>query len=354
MARGRRKLEPLLPVRSSEPDLFICDILDATPKGDRASMEHPLFSLSIKKDMAPFEYERGNAKLSITPSHDEGRANIFDRDILIYVLSQLMEAKNQGQPIGRKVRLCAHDLLKATNRHTTGPAYATLKRALTRLQFTKIETNIHDSGLAEWRQISFITEARIVREDATGRMLDVEIEIGEWLLKAVQNDNVLTLSRDYFRLRKPLERRLYELARKHCGQQREWRIGLDALKQKCGSTSTEKEFKRLIKAICRTDAKEDHMPDYCFELEADILLVRPKLAFTEAIEGPSPTLPMLLISGEGRLEAKQHAGGWDIDFIEQEFRDWVASRKEPSPIRSVDAAFIGFTKTWVKRRGQAA
>ena len=50
-------------------------------------MEHPLFSLSVKKDMAAFQYEQGDVKVKITPAAEEGRANVFDRDILIYVLS---------------------------------------------------------------------------------------------------------------------------------------------------------------------------------------------------------------------------------------------------------------------------
>src|SRR3546814_1580568 len=37
-AEGR---PPLLPVRYPDPDLFICDVLDAIPKDDMASMEHP-------------------------------------------------------------------------------------------------------------------------------------------------------------------------------------------------------------------------------------------------------------------------------------------------------------------------
>src|SRR3546814_339183 len=37
---------PLLPVRHPNQDLFICDVLDAIPKDDMASMEHPVFSLS--------------------------------------------------------------------------------------------------------------------------------------------------------------------------------------------------------------------------------------------------------------------------------------------------------------------
>ena len=36
---------PLLPDRYPQGDFFVCDIFDAVPKADMASMEHPLFSL---------------------------------------------------------------------------------------------------------------------------------------------------------------------------------------------------------------------------------------------------------------------------------------------------------------------
>lgn len=310
-------------------------------------MEHPLFSLSVKKDMTSFHYERGDVKVKITPAAEEGRANIFDRDILIYVLSQLMAAKNEGQQISRRMRFCAHDLLKATNRHTTGPAYATLKRALTRLQFTQIETNIHDDGVGVWRSISFITDAQIVKEDATGRMLDVEIEIGAWLEKAVENNNVLTLSPEYFYLRKPLERRLYELARKHCGQQSIWKIGLEALQHKTGSSSTPKEFKRLVKAICVTDAEEKQMPDYDFRLDGELLCVTPKSAFASLQE------PVQQLSFSGHLApetydaARLAAPGWDVRHLESEWRAWAKS-----PPKNADSAFLGFCRKWYEKRGR--
>ncbi len=347
MARPKRRTA-LLPQRHNEPDLFVCDILDATPKGDRASMEHPLFSLSVKKDTNPFEYNRNGVGVRIVPAAEEGRANIFDRDILIYVLSQLMAAKEDGKPIGRRVRICAHDLLKATNRHTSGQSYSTLKRALTRLQYTQIHTNIQEAGIGAWRQISLITDAIIVKEDATGRMLDVELELGAWLVKAVESNNVLTLSREYFQLRKPLERRLYELARKHCGQQSEWKIGLAGLKEKCGSSSTDKEFKRLVKSICETDADEHHMPDYTFRLMADILIVRPRPEFAAALKGESyqAALPFsggaLRVSGDAIEEGRALARGWDIHAIEEEWRCWVSDKG--IAVKNPDAHFRDFCR----------
>jgi hypothetical protein len=38
----------MLPERYPTADFFVCDLFDAAPKGDMASMEHPVFSLSTK------------------------------------------------------------------------------------------------------------------------------------------------------------------------------------------------------------------------------------------------------------------------------------------------------------------
>ena len=73
-------------------------------------------------------------------------------------------------------------------------------------------------------------------------MLDVEITLSDWVFDAIENNHILTLNRRYFLLRKPLERRLYEIARKHCGAQMEWRIGVRTLSEKCGSSSSERSF----------------------------------------------------------------------------------------------------------------
>ena len=54
-----RNRSPLLPDRRPTPDFFVCDILDAAPKGDMASMEHPIFSLSTKPDLRTRRYEHG-------------------------------------------------------------------------------------------------------------------------------------------------------------------------------------------------------------------------------------------------------------------------------------------------------
>jgi hypothetical protein len=44
-------------------------------------------------------------------------------------------------------------------------------------------------------------------------MQEVEIRLPDWVFNPTRAKEVLTLHRDYFQLRKPLERRMYELAR---------------------------------------------------------------------------------------------------------------------------------------------
>jgi Replication initiator protein A len=83
---------PLLPARHPTGDLFVCDIFDAVPKGDMASMEHPIFSLSTKPDLRIRRYEHGTNYVEITPSV-KGLATVHDRDILIYCISQLIAAE---------------------------------------------------------------------------------------------------------------------------------------------------------------------------------------------------------------------------------------------------------------------
>ena len=75
----------------------------------------------------------------------------------------------------------------------------------------------------------------------------------------------MTINSDYFRLRKPIERRLYELARKHCGDQASFVIGVQLLQEKCGSKSALFEFRRALREIILADT----LPDYRIALDDD-------------------------------------------------------------------------------------
>ena len=92
VGESTKERSPLLPIRH-QPDFFVCDIFDAAVKADAAAMEHPIFSLSKKPDMKIRRYENGEKWAEVRPSV-KGLATVFDRDILIYCISQLIAAEH--------------------------------------------------------------------------------------------------------------------------------------------------------------------------------------------------------------------------------------------------------------------
>jgi len=252
----------LLPVRHPTRDFFLCDMFDYALKDDGASMEVPIFTLATKPDLTVWHWQSkdGDRSITVTPSV-QGRATQFDKDVLIYIVSQMTEALNRDRfdAKNRVVRFTVYDYLVSTNKPTGGKEYQRLETAMERLRGTSIKTNIKTGGERVKEGFGLIERWKIVEKSPTDeRMIAVEVTLSEWLYNAVQAHEVLTINRDYFRLRKPLERRLYELARKHTGHQTEWKIGLDLLHEKSGSKAELKEFRRMIVEIIEADT----LPDY--------------------------------------------------------------------------------------------
>ena len=243
---------PLLPDRHPQRDFFILDIADAVPKDDVASMEHPLFSLATKPDMRHLSYGTGDHQLKIIPS-GVGLPTIRDKDILIYCISKLMYRKNRGEEIGKRVRFSAREMMIATNRNTDGREYKRLEQAFHRLRGTNFQTTIETGGRRETRIFGLIDEGGFVMKEQGDWRLDYcEVVLSDWLMRAIESDQVVTISRNYFRLRKPMERRLYEIARKHCGIQPRWQIGLENLQTKTGSNAPLKRFRHNLKRSSST------------------------------------------------------------------------------------------------------
>ncbi|MGD9665084.1 MAG: replication initiator protein A [Novosphingobium sp.] len=145
------------------------------------------------------------------------------------------------------------------------------------------------------------------------------------------------------RLRKPIERRIYELARKHCGHQSSWKCSLGILHKKSGSKSDLREFRRAIRHL----AKHDHLPDYRVEFDEEMdsitFINRNTMAEKPALIAPAPPL-----KPSTREQAREAAPSWDVDYLEQEWRAWITE-----PPRSPDAAFVGFCRKWFERNGRA-
>jgi hypothetical protein len=335
---------PLLPNRMRQGEFFVCDVLDAAPKADMASMEHPIFSISTKPDRTARRYENGRVFVEVTPSI-KGLATVHDRDILIFCISQIISVLNVGKKVSSTVRFRALDLLQATNRGTDGRGYEQLRAALERLSGVRITTNVTTGDVEILDGFGLIDRYRIVRETREGRMQEIEITLSDWVFNAINAREVLTLNRNYFRLRKPLERRVYEIARKHCGSKDRWSISFEKLKNKCGSQSSDKEFHRLIAKIAAEDAAHGHIPDYGVAIEGGLVVFQSR--------GTVPVLAEDVFLGaldpDALEDARAAAPGWDPYALEAEWRRWCG-REEIEP-KHPTRHFLKFCATWRETRG---
>ena len=340
----------LLPDRHPHRDFFIADIFDSIPlKDDMASMEHPIFSLSTRPDTRSLEYRHDGVEIRIKPNED-GLPTIFDKDILLYCISVMMAEVNQGRVPPRTLRIQARDLLVAINRPIGGQSFTLLKKALERLHGVSITTNIKTNKRRIASGFHLIDRWDIVEKSPVkGYMLWLEITPGEWIYNSILGKEVLTINKEYFRLRKPLERRLYELARKHCGKdKKEWSISLQSLHAKTGSSSHKDKFLFFIKKISETN----HLPDYSLVMENDLVTftnrefekrAKPPVSLGEGL----PKLKHATIE-KGAVLTKKAGTGWDYQEIRRQFsRSLMEKNFKPD---SIDGAFINFVKHKISKQ----
>lgn len=327
----------LLPIRHPQRDFFVLDIADVVPKDDTASMEHPLFSLATKPDMRELHYQSGENSLTVIPSGN-GLPTIFDKDILIFCISQLMHRKNQGKPIGKTVRFSGRELMIATNRPTGGEAYKRLEQAFIRLRGTTFKTDIRTGKKVEKRIFGMIDEGGFVMKEDFSRLDYCEVVLSDWVMRAIEAAEVVTISENYFRIGRPLERRLYEIARKHCGRSPRFQIGLEKLQAKTGSNAPIKRFRHNLRQII----EEDHTPDYTFTLtEDDLVIVKPRR------ERPRFT-PKIALPEWAEDEAREICLEKRLDYqaVQAEWQAFAAK----TPPDNAGRAFVGFCKK--KKGGQ--
>lgn len=336
----------LLPVRHPQSDFFVLDLSDVAFKDDTASMEHPIFSLSTKPDHRHLTYQNGDQSIrKIVPSGN-GLPTIFDKDILIFCISQLMHKKNRGEKIGKVVRFSARELMVATNRKTGGVEYKRLESAFVRLAGTQFITDIQTGGRPQRRMFSLIESGSgfVFKDDERMRLDYCEVILSDWIMRGIEAAEVVTISPDYFRLRRPLERRLYEIGRKHCGKSAKWHIGLDKLQDKTGSNAPLKKFRLNLREII----EEDHTPFYRMELDDnDLVTFRPRSAKLELGED-------IFIPEWADEKARKHAEklGWDFYVLRNNWLDYArAETAKGNPPQNAGAAFVAYCAKQKNLRG---
>lgn len=344
MSEKPAKLSALMPERYFESELFICDVVDAVLKDVMPQMEHPFYSLSKKPETNIRRYEHNGNWIEITPSV-KGLATIYDKDILIYCISQIMAKLKENKPVSRNILISSRELLIFSNRGTSGKDYKALVESLDRLEGTRIRTNIRTGDEERTKGFGLIDASDLKRKHGLdGRLLSCEITLSEWLFNAIRSNDILTLHRDYFRLRKPLERRVYEIARKHCGKQKSWKVSTEVLLKKSGSQSPTKRFRQMIKEL----SASNHLPDYYVKFNQEEDMINFINRGTMIAEENEPWGGF--IDSDIYDEIRRQAPGWDVHLLEREWRIWLGEN-EIIP-KNPERHFSKFAKSWFENRGK--
>ena len=253
----------LLIERYEKGDFFIAEGSDLPYiRDDMASMSHPLFALKAK-DIRTIRYAQNNVKTEISANAEYGRATIFDKDIWIFAISKLMQAKFEGKEINNVIEFSAVEFFKSTNRGLGGKQFEMFRDALNRLSGTRIMTEIETGGERSASGFGLLDGWDVTEENSKKLPLKVVIELPHWLYRSITKDEVLPISKEYFRLRKPIDRRIYEIARKHCGRQASWKVSLELLHKKTGTTDVLRNFRSAINSLATANV----LPDYSIEYD---------------------------------------------------------------------------------------
>ena len=128
------------------------------------------------------------------------------------------------------------------------------------------------------------------------------------------------------------------MARKHCGGQREWRIGLPVLHAKAGSDAPQRVFRAAIRRMIAADL----LPDYSLAEEAgDVIRVTRRALIEVPAEGP--------LFGADTVEAVRGlAPGWDPYVLEAEWRSFWAATGRPR-LRAPQKAYLAWVRGRVAR-----
>ena len=254
------------------------------------------------------------------------------------------------------VRITTHDLLVSTNRNTGGIVYERLEHALDRLAGTRIKTNIETGD--EKIDTEFRPH-RMVRLQPQGsgfaeRLRYLDIKLSDWLFRAIEAAEVLPISRDYFRLRRPLDRRVYEVGRKHCGMQDKWRISIEKLQRRTGSKQERKHFA----AHMRSMVQSNHLPDYALTLEAGpggVLAARERgpMPIGRAVlhnsrcsaDARSTPERRIMVSSQAIEQLYEIAPRWDKYTLENLYIAWA---KDKEVARNEDARFLSWVRSYTK------
>ncbi|TLD71462.1 hypothetical protein FEM03_08020 [Phragmitibacter flavus] len=237
---------------------FTASSADVSAKDQIDLMSRNWFSLTAGRTEA-IQHEYVDSRTGLTETvritggaEHGGIATIYDQDLLIFAISQWIDAKRMGVPVSRRIHFKPYQFFAWLNISPQGTAYTRLKDALNRLKMTSIQTTVRSQVGKRTRnrikQFSWISEWEITEEE--GEVRGVEVVLAEWLFESIQDFHVLTLDKRYFEIPGGVERWLYLYARKATGGPNGmWKETFKSLYQKSASQQAYKHYASALRKL---------------------------------------------------------------------------------------------------------
>lgn len=251
------------PKNDAQIDLFAPSFGDIASRDGIDLMEFPFFSLSKNPRFEPIVYDNEARGINITVSAGKphGMATIWDKDVLIWCVSQIVEALDREETPSKTIYFHPYQMLKTLRRSNGKEHYVRLRKAMVRLKNTSIFTTLRTDKTTQMNGFGWIESFKTAEDNKTGEGVGMwSITLSDWIYKSALNKRlVLTLDDDYFLLTGGRERWLYGVARKHGGYQEPgFTIAMRTLYEK---SATSEDYKYWAREI-RTIVKADELPGY--------------------------------------------------------------------------------------------
>lgn len=264
--------------RENEDDevYVLADIIDnPTLKSDVDSLDFPMFAMSSTTEGGHqidlgnglvahrffWESLDGRQTMEIITRHPAGeRPTLADKNLVVYLISQMVSSMNRDGKIPRKIWVKKNKFLTTTGKRPNETSYNAIDVSLSRLANTRMTITTTDKAKNELRktECGYIDTFSTVKYLDSGRMKVVEVVMSDFICEVIRKKRFLTISKEYFGL-SPFEKRIYEIARKYCGNAT-GPVGFDEKKllEKTGSNGSIRDFRRMLKKIIDRDS----LPDY--------------------------------------------------------------------------------------------
>lgn len=227
------------------------------------TIEYPLFSLKLDKKITKYKFKSRSGTTITVNSTKLGRATIQDSDILLYCITKIMQLAYEDKTLTRHIKFTSYDYLKKTGRNTSGPNYQQIINSLERLSSTTLRTNKKVGDYDEvGKEFCLIDSFYCHRNKRTEKLEKIEVVLSKWLFNEIVSKKVVTINQKYLKL-KPLEKRIYQLAKIHCYNSKSTEFSLNYFANKVGTKiSSLKNFRVKIKRIQKTQPLPDFLINY--------------------------------------------------------------------------------------------